>query len=705
MDREIDGASRLITIRSTSADGSTAEQVFSISIGDVDEADITVPADVNPAANQVAENAAIGSTVGLTVSAQDSDATQSLVSYQLLDSSGGRFAIDAATGIVTVAGPLDYETATTHSILIRATSQDGSTADQYFTVSVLPLNDNTPQLTSPSTFTVGENQLNIGFVSGTDADLPGQSWSYTISGGADAANFILDPISGQLRFIGLQDFEAPSDSNSNGVYEVRIRVSDGQLWSEQLVLVTVADENDQPVTITDNWSLDEDTTLNQSVLANDNDQDGDNLSAQLLEGPTNAASFVLNSDGTFSYLPMANWNGTDSFRYQISDENGGTAEGFVTLVVQPVNDSPISLENTFAMLQGSTLEATTGVLINDMDIEDDPLVAILVTPPIRGVITFRVDGSFVYMPEVGFIGTDSFTYIASDGVTGGNPTTVEVQVDVGSVLPPAPPPSPSPFGGGTSDSGSGSNNGAGGSSGSSSDSSGDSGNSGSGSAENSGNSGIASEGSGSDSTGTGTSDATPFAGQVPQSSAQISGASEEEASLAEGLEGEQLGSGTGDEIRLDALQADALSGEERLLGGFRIRDFVAAYETAIGGEEVVTTRIGVHGKIIEVSFNRRHLWEQLAHLQRQIEEKGALQADSSLEEVAMEIGAATMAASLGYVLWFLRGGAMMATVVTQMPTWKMVDPLVILDSMSSGAAGESDDQDAINPYFETNAKS
>jgi hypothetical protein len=402
---------------------------------------------------------------------------------------------------------------------------------------------------------------------------------------------------------------------------------------------------------------------------------------------------------------MANWNGTDSFRYQISDGNGGTAEGLVTLVVQPVNDAPISLENTFAVLQGSTLEATTGVLINDMDIEDDPLVAILVAPPTRGVITFRVDGSFVYVPEVGFIGTDSFTYIASDGVTGGNPTTVEVQVDVGSVLPPAPPPSPSPFGGGTSNSGSGSNNGAGGSSGSSGDSSGDSGNSGSGSAENSGNSGNASEGSGSDSTGTGTSDSTPLAGQVPQLTAQNTGASAEDASLAEGLKGEQLGSGPGDEIRLDDLQADALFGEERLLGGFRIRDFVAAYETAIGGEEIVTSQIDVNGKIIEVSFNRRHLWDQLAYLRRKIEEERALQADHSLGEVAMEIGAATMAASLGYVLWFLRGSAMMATVVTQMPTWKMVDPLVILDSKRSRAAGDSDDQDAINPYFENNAKS
>ncbi|MFM7118050.1 MAG: cadherin domain-containing protein, partial [Planctomycetota bacterium] len=511
LDREIDGASRQITIRSTSADGSTAEQVFTISIGDVDEADVTVPVDVNPSANQVNENAAIGSAVGLTISAQDSDATQSLVSYQLLDNAGGRFAIDALTGVVTVAGPLDYETATTHSILVRAISQDGSVANQYFTINVLPLNDNTPQFVSPTSYTVGENQLNVGFVSGTDADLPGQALSYTISGGADAAKFVLDPTSGQLQFAGLQDFEAPGDANSNGVYEVRIRVSDGQLWSEQLVLVTVADENDQPVVISDSWSMDEDTMLSQSVLANDSDQDGDPLSVQLLEGPANASSFVLNSDGTFSYRPSENWYGTDGFRYRISDGRGGTAEGSVTLQVQPVNDAPISLENAFTVLQGSTLETATGVLSNDMDIESEPLIAILVAPPTRGVITFRIDGSFLYKPEVGFIGTDSFTYIASDGVMSGTPTNVWVQVDVGSGLPPTPPPPPPSFGG-SGNSGGSSSGGAGSSSGDSSSGSGnsDTGNSdSSGSSDSSGADNSSASADGVSSTGVG-----PQAGQA-----------------------------------------------------------------------------------------------------------------------------------------------------------------------------------------------
>jgi len=109
----------------------------------------------------------------------------------------------------------------------------------------------------------------------------------------------------------------------------------------------------------------------------------------------------------------------------------------VTLQVQPVNDAPISLEKLFSVFQGSTLTTVTGVLTSDIDKDNDPLIAILVSPPTRGLISFRRDGTFVYEPEIGFIGVDRFTYVASDGVTSGQPTTVEVKVEVGSVILPA----------------------------------------------------------------------------------------------------------------------------------------------------------------------------------------------------------------------------------------------------------------------------
>ena len=87
IDREADGASRNITVRATSADGSFTDQVFTITINDVDEFDTGAVTDSNAAANTVAENAAIGTAVGLTGLASDADATAT-ITYTLDDRRG-----------------------------------------------------------------------------------------------------------------------------------------------------------------------------------------------------------------------------------------------------------------------------------------------------------------------------------------------------------------------------------------------------------------------------------------------------------------------------------------------------------------------------------------------------------------------------------------------------------------------------------------
>ena len=75
IDREADGASRNITVRATSADGSFTDQVMAININDVDEFDVGAISDTDGAANEVAENAGIGTSVGITALASDADAT------------------------------------------------------------------------------------------------------------------------------------------------------------------------------------------------------------------------------------------------------------------------------------------------------------------------------------------------------------------------------------------------------------------------------------------------------------------------------------------------------------------------------------------------------------------------------------------------------------------------------------------------------
>ncbi len=129
-----------ITIRATSDDGSTTTQTFTITVTDVDEFDISAISDSDAAADSVAEDAMVGTVVGITASAFDSDVTDD-VTYTLDDDAGGLFSIDANTGIVRVAGALDCETATSHNITVRATSDDGSTTTQSFTISVTDVDE------------------------------------------------------------------------------------------------------------------------------------------------------------------------------------------------------------------------------------------------------------------------------------------------------------------------------------------------------------------------------------------------------------------------------------------------------------------------------------------------------------------------------------------------------------------------------------
>ncbi|MFO0077640.1 MAG: DUF4347 domain-containing protein, partial [Planctomycetota bacterium] len=132
-----------ITVRATSTDGSFTDQAFTITVTDVDEFDAGPVSDANAAANSSAENAANGSTVGITASASDADGSNNTITYSLTNTAGGRFAVNSSTGVVTVANGslLSFESATSHTLTVRATSTDGSFTDQNFTIAVTDVDE------------------------------------------------------------------------------------------------------------------------------------------------------------------------------------------------------------------------------------------------------------------------------------------------------------------------------------------------------------------------------------------------------------------------------------------------------------------------------------------------------------------------------------------------------------------------------------
>jgi serralysin len=121
----------------TSADGSSSSQTFAIAVNDVDEWDEGGISDLSTAANFVTENAAVGTVIGFTIEASDADATNNAVTYSLVSNPGGLFAINATTGVVTVAGAIDREVVGgVTGFGVIATSDDGSTIVQAFSVTV-----------------------------------------------------------------------------------------------------------------------------------------------------------------------------------------------------------------------------------------------------------------------------------------------------------------------------------------------------------------------------------------------------------------------------------------------------------------------------------------------------------------------------------------------------------------------------------------
>lgn len=199
------------------------------------------------------------------------------------------------------------------------------------------------------------------------------------------------------------------------------------------VVINVTAVNDSPNTSVDNYTATEDTPLTISVgsgvLANDIDVDGDALTVTLATQAANG-SVALNSGGSFTYTPSANFNGADSFTYTASDGTSVSSPVTVSLTVVSVNDTPISNIDSYSTSEDTvlTIAAETGVLANDTDADTTSLTASIGSLPSNGTVVLNADGSFTYTPNANFNGSDSFTYTASDSVTSGSVTTVNVSV-------------------------------------------------------------------------------------------------------------------------------------------------------------------------------------------------------------------------------------------------------------------------------------
>jgi hypothetical protein len=205
--------------------------------------------------------------------------------------------------------------------------------------------------------------------------------------------------------------------------------------SEPSNWIPIVGKNDPLAARDDSYSTNEDTDLvvpaASGVLANDGDPDsatGISLTAQKLTNPAHGTVTAFGTDGSFTYRPAANYNGPDSFTYRATS-GAIQLTATVNLTVNPVNDAPVAVADSYSMSQGGTLTVPApGVLGNDSDVDNGSLTAVLDGAAPAGQFTLSANGSFTYTPPATLSGVVTFKYTARDASHTSLPATVSITV-------------------------------------------------------------------------------------------------------------------------------------------------------------------------------------------------------------------------------------------------------------------------------------
>jgi hypothetical protein len=221
------------------------------------------------------------------------------------------------------------------------------------------------------------------------------------------------------------------DTDYNGPASFTYTVSDGQGGSSTATVnLTVNPVNDAPVAGDDSGSTAEDTPITftaAQLLDNDTDVDGDTLTITGVGPATNGAA-VLNPDGSVTFTPTANFNGTASFVYTVADGNGGTDTATVTVNVPPVNDAPIAVNDGPLSTNEDTPLTGINVLGNDTDADGDSLTVTSATSS-QGSVLINANGTLDFTPNTNFNGAATISYAISDGNGGSSSASVSITVN------------------------------------------------------------------------------------------------------------------------------------------------------------------------------------------------------------------------------------------------------------------------------------
>ena len=184
-------------------------------------------------------------------------------------------------------------------------------------------------------------------------------------------------------------------------------------------------ENSAPVAISDTATVLEDSALtNIDVISNDTDVDIIDTLTLTSATTVGSGTVAVNADGlSVDYTPAADFNGTEVITYTVSDGELSDTTGTLTITVTAVNDAPVAIDDTFILQQGNTEIVT----LLATDIDGDELTYTISNQPSHGSVSLNGNQA-TYIADGTYVGSDSFTFIAYDGVLNSNEATMSIDV-------------------------------------------------------------------------------------------------------------------------------------------------------------------------------------------------------------------------------------------------------------------------------------
>ena len=459
------------SVNYTPAAGFVGTDTFTYTIEDAGglQSTATVNVDVAPAvvpsARPDADTTAEGSPIVVNVLGNDrvnAGALATLISA--VDGANGTVAIldngtptDLTDDTIQYTPNADFNGTDTFTYIMNDTAGIGVDSVGTVTINVTNVND-PPVLGNDTASGTEDTALTIPITTLLANDSPGAGEGAGTQNPQTLSITSVSP-SSSVEIVGDNVIYTPA-TDANGTFEFTYTAQDSDvsnpLSATATVTVTIAAVNDDPIAVADSASTNEDNALTiptSDLTSNDNagpatatDETGQTLTVTAVSGTSAAGATVSLASGNITYTPVADYNGTDTFTYDLSDGEGGTATGTVTITVAPINDAPIAGADSITAFK----DFPKSIPVSDLLSNDSAgpanessqtlsVVAVSATSDTNGSVVLNSDGTITYTPTANYTGPASFTYTLEDsGASGGenvNQSTGTVNITVEEFLP------------------------------------------------------------------------------------------------------------------------------------------------------------------------------------------------------------------------------------------------------------------------------